>query len=263
MRRRVQFPELVALVAITAVSGARSAQAEPGTSQRAAQTAQASYLEPIAGADAGRGDSQAVSKSSRASRYAALSTEACRRELARRKLPVIAVKRATVGVSFPVRITGPLSGVRFVTPSKKSPYSILDCRLAIALSDFAEVLARHDVVTVQIDNMYRPKARLPGRKKPSQHSFGLAVDMTRFILKGGADLVIERDFEGEVGQPVCGGAARPASELSDSASKLRDLVCDVARSELFHHILTPNHDAAHRDHLHLDIAKGARQRIIE
>jgi hypothetical protein len=41
------------------------------------------------------------------------------------------------------------------------------------------------------------------------------------------------------------------------------VICDVARSGLFHHILTPNHDAAHKNHFHLDIARGARQRIIE
>jgi len=117
------------------------------------------------------------------------------------------------------------------------------------------------VVEVRVDNMYRPHAHLPGKKKPSQHSYGLALDLTRLKLSDGRELVIERDFQGAIGEPVCGSGA-PAA-LSGDAKLLRDLICDVARSGLFHHILTPNHDAAHRNHFHLDIARGARERIVE
>jgi hypothetical protein len=122
-------------------------------------------------------------------------------------------------------------------------------------------LKRHDVVEVGVDNMYRPHAHLPGKKKPSQHSYGLAIDMTRLKLADGRELVVERDFQGALGEPVCGADARP--ELESDALRLRDLICDVARSGSFHHILTPNHDVAHRNHFHLDIARGARQRMID
>lgn len=213
----------------------------------------ASYLEPL--------PPPVVAKSSKASRAAGLSTAQCLAEVSKRKLGVTRFKGAKAGVAAPVRVTGPLNGVRFVTPGSKSPYGILDCRLALALGDLAEVLKKHDVVEVRVDNMYRPRAHLPGKKKPSQHSYGLAIDMTRFKLQDGTELVVERDFEGAIGEPVCGAGAR--AELGPAASKLRDLICDVARSELFHHILTPNHDAAHKDHFHLDIARGARSRIIE
>jgi hypothetical protein len=213
----------------------------------------ASYLEPL--------PPPVVAKSSKASRTASLSTAQCLREVTARKLGVTRFKGAKSGVAAPLRVTGPINGVRFVTPGKKSPYGILDCRLALALGELAEVLRRHDVVEVWVDNMYRPRARLPGRKKPSQHSYGLAIDMTRFKLSDGTELIIERDFEGAIGEPVCGLSAR--AELGNAGRRLRDLICDVARAEVFHHILTPNHDAAHRDHFHLDIARGARQRIIE
>jgi hypothetical protein len=220
-----------------------------------AATRAASYLEPL--------PPPVVAKTSQASRWAGLSPGQCLAEVARRKLGVTRFRGAAVGVATPVRVTGPIAGVRFVTPGKKSPYGILDCRLALALSELAEVLARYDVVEVRVDNMYRPRAHLPGRKKPSQHSYGLAIDMTRLKRRDGSELVIERDFQGALGEPVCGEGARARPELSSDAGVLRDLICDVARSGLFHHILTPNHDAAHRDHFHLDIARGARQRIIE
>ncbi len=219
-----------------------------------AATSLASYQEPL--------PPPVVAKSSKASRLASLSTSQCWSELARRKLTgVTRFKGAKAGVAAPVRLTGPINGVRFITPGAKSPYGVLDCRLALSLAHLAEVLRRHDVVEVRVDNMYRPHAHLPGKKKPSQHSYGLAIDMTRLKLADGSELTVERDFEGAIGEPVCGADACAA--LSKPAAQLRDLICDVARSELYHHILTPNHDAAHRDHFHLDIARGARQRIIE
>jgi hypothetical protein len=250
MARRLGF-RAVALATLSLLSASSAAQAE---TEGAGTTLVASYLEPLP-------SSSFVAKSSKASRAARLSTAQCLAEVSRRKLGVTRFKGAKAGVAGPVRVTGPINGVRFVTPGAKSPYGILDCRLALALAELADVLEQHDVVEVRVDNMYRPHAHLPGKKKPSQHSYGLAIDMTRFKLADGTELVVERDFEGAIGEPVCGAGAR--AELSPAGKQLRDLICDVARAELFHHILTPNHDAAHRDHFHLDIARDARSRIIE
>lgn len=249
MWRAARLPALglAALVAGALQLGSRLGSAET--------IGAASYHEPL--------PSAVASKTSKASRSAGLSPGQCLAELSRRKLGVTRSKGFAVGVATPLRITGPIGGVKFHTPGKKSVYGVLDCRLALELAELSEVLTRHGVVEVQVDNMYRPRARLPGRKKPSQHSYGLAIDMTRFKLAGGGELVIERDFQGAIGEPVCGADAKPRPELSAEAGKLRDLICEVARAELFHHILTPNHDAAHRDHFHLDIARGARTRLIE
>ncbi|HVY29331.1 MAG TPA: extensin family protein [Polyangiaceae bacterium] len=237
------------LVFVAAATGPRPGLAEPDE----ASADCASYQEPL--------PSPVVAKSSHASRWASLTGAQCLAEVSRRKLAVKRWRGTAVGVQTPVRVTGAIGGVRFVTPGAKSPYGILDCRLALAFADLAELLRKHDVVEVRIDNMYRPHAHLPGKKKPSQHSFGLAVDLTRLKLENGQELVVERDFDGAIGEPVCGDGAR--ASLSSEGKALRDLICDVARSEIFHHILTPNHDAAHKDHFHLDIARGARSRIIE
>ena len=224
-----------------------------GQAEESGNTALVSYQAPL--------PSPLVSNTSPASRWAGLSGPQCLAELGRRKLGVTRSRGMAAGVSTPVRVTGPINGVRFLTPGAKSPYGILDCRLALALSDLATVLRRHDVVEARVDNMYRPRAHLPGKKKPSQHSYGLAIDMTQVKRSDGTELVVERDFDGVIGEAVCGAEAR--ADLPDDASRLRNLICDVARAGLFHHILTPNHDAAHRDHFHLDIARGARHRIIE
>ncbi len=191
-----------------------------------------------------------------------LSPSACLAELRKRKLAVERDGGTASGIATPVRITGPLRDVRFVAPGKKSVYGKLDCRLALVLDELAGVLARHGVASVRVDNLYRPKAKLPGRRTSSQHRYGLAADIVSFELADGTELSLERDWHGERGTAPCGPEAR-LLEPSAASVALRDLVCDIARSGLFHHILTPSYNDAHRDHVHMDIKRGAKRSIIE
>jgi hypothetical protein len=180
------------------------------------------------------------------------------------------------GIALPMQVVGPVLGIDFKVPPKKSAYGNLDCRQALLWLHLAPVLSEHGVVGIAIDNFYRNRARVkPGRK--SQHAYGLAADVTAVIFGGealpeesktGASLPsgagradVERDFLGKLGEPVCGPEARivPAAD-SDAeqiarAVRLRNLVCDLARRGAFHHILTPNYNLAHRNHLHLDIQR--------
>jgi hypothetical protein len=191
-------------------------------------------------------------------RYANLSPGACRAELRKREIAPRNAGVATPGVATPVRIAGPLRGVAFVAPGRRSIYGVLDCRLLLVLDDLAEVLARHDVAAVLVDNFYRRRARLPGRKLRSQHAYGLAADVYGFKLSDGRELFVERDWQGQIGEPSCGPESRIIGG-TDASLALRNLVCDIARAGLFHHILTPNFDEAHENHLHLDIKRGDRE----
>jgi hypothetical protein len=44
-------------------------------------------------------------------------------------------------------------------------------------------------------------------------------------------------------------------EPTPEALKLWTIVCDIAQRGLFHHMLTPNFNQAHEDHLHFDIKR--------
>src|SRR5690606_791547 len=123
----------------------------------------------------------------------------CEGELRARKIPFTRVADAR-GVVAPVRLAGPLSGVTFrsMLPAKQratSPYDIYDCRLVLALDDFAKILAAHDVVEVVHFSVYRPpkkktKLRGPGRR----HTGGLAIDAGVFKTKDGRTLTVKKDF---------------------------------------------------------------------
>ena len=198
-----------------------------------------------------------TARNSPATRNAALSPGACRAELRRRHLGTRNARVPTPGVALPLRLSSPLDGVRFVVPGGKSPYGVLDCRLLLTLHDLTKILKRHSVVEVRIDNFYRPRAHLPGRKKPSQHALGLAADIVSFTLDNGRSLLVERDWRGALGGAPCGPGSEP-QEPTEETVALRNLVCDIARAGIFHHLLTPNFDAAHESHLHADIKRGDR-----
>jgi hypothetical protein len=203
-----------------------------------------------------------LAKTSSAMKNANLAPWQCRKELRRRKLPFRRDRRPAKGVAEAYRVDGPLHGVKFVTPRSPSPYGILDCRLALTLDDFAAVLAEQGVVQVRIDNFYRPGARLPGSRKMSQHGYGLAIDLVSFALGDGTVLNVEQDWGSGIGVAPCGPDAQLVTPTEHSVA-LRNLACVIARSGLFHHLLTPGHDAPHRNHLHLDIKRGEKTWFLE
>lgn len=197
-----------------------------------------------------------------AMKNANLSPAACKAKLVAAKAPVTFLRHAS-GVATPTRIQGPLGGVTYKTAPASTPYGIIDCRLVLTLLDAAALLRSHDVVSVRIDNFYRSGARLPRhRTKKSQHAYALAADVVSLTLEDGTVLDVEHDFHGKIGEPVCGPEARLSSKDPKSLA-LRNLACDLGRSGLFHHILTPNHDRAHNNHLHMDIARDNKWFCVE
>ena len=74
----------------------------------------------------------------------------------------------------------------------------------------------------------------------------------------GRSLNVERDWHGTLGGVSCGPEA-VLLEPNPEAIALRNATCAVAAEHLFNHILTPSYDEAHRNHLHADIKRDARE----
>lgn len=215
-----------------------------------------------------------------ASVYGNLSPAECRRRLQKASgHEAFSFLGSRNGIAMPVRFVGPLHDVAFKVPPPKSPYGALDCRQALLWTDVALVLREHGVTSISIDNFYRDRARVrKGRK--SQHAYGLAADITVVTFgerdapvhastgarlpDGNGPASVEDDFLGKLGAPVCGPEAQIMAPAGTDpaqiarAIRLRDLVCDLARRGLFHHILTPNYNLAHKNHLHLDLQRDNR-----
>lgn len=205
-----------------------------------------------------------------ASRYANLSPGECQRRLKQADPAGEMFARAgpTNGVATPLRVAGPISGVTFRVPPVKSTFGVLDCRQALLWIETAPIWAEHQIESIRIDNFYRNGARIRAGKK-SQHAYGLAADIVAVTLKDGREVEVEQDFLGALGEPVCGPRARVVAppgttpDHLDKAIRLRNLVCDLARRGAFHHMLTPNYNAAHRDHLHFDLQRDNRWMSVD
>jgi hypothetical protein len=182
--------------------------------------------------------------------YAALDRDMCEAELRRRD---IAFDRGapTPGVLAPVRLRGPLHGVTAHSSEPRaairSRKELIDCRLALSLDDFATTLAARDIIDIEWASAYRPQSQLgcTAKYRGEQHCAAMAVDVTSFGKRDGTRLVIVRDFHGRVGTLTCGSGEPPRNELWSIA-------CDAA-GRTFQVVLTPNWNADHNDHFHLEL----------
>jgi hypothetical protein len=198
-------------------------------------------------------------------RYGRLDRVSCETELDRRGIPFSRVDEAR-GVLAPVRLQGTLHGVTFRTglPEARrasSPWEIVDCRLALALDDFAAQLATHDITQVIHFSIYRPPiATWPDGKLASRHPGALAIDAGTFVKRDGTRLEVERDFHGHIGATTCTGSGpHPATP---EALELRRIVCDAAEARLFNVALTPDYNRPHRNHFHLEVTAGVAWFVV-
>jgi hypothetical protein len=342
----------------------------------------------------------AEAEPSPAYRYANMSNAEAFEELDRRKILYTKLD-ATPGVRAPVRLTGRLHGVYIhssLPPEERvrTPFEILDARLALTLDDFAAILERHDIDEVIHYTMYRPNVGAPAHRvdeepqarpasvrarssnvaarapsavpivkaplvkgaKPSQppslgakgtldgtkraepaplslkqkpseptpkpelmvtakktsskplaapaakatpaaakaapvakatpasfakrptstvarrdqqpsglhqttpappgtrHPAGLAIDVALLHKREGRWISVARQFQGHIGDKTCGDGAY-APEAPD-AKELRALVCEASDLGVFTYVLTPDYNAAHADHFHMEIKPGVR-----
>ncbi len=212
-------------------------------------------------ATAARLTSPADATTSNAYRYGQLSQDACEAELATRNIAF--VREAARGVRAPVRLTGPLHGVVFRTDAQDaaratSPYEIGDCRLVLALDDFAEILASHEIVEVRHYSMWRPPPpSWPEAKEATRHAGAVALDAGRFEKKDGSVLDVDKHFHGRIGAKTCGDGAGPRP-VTPEATELRAILCETVAKHLFNVVLTPNYNRPHKNHFHLEVTEGAK-----
>jgi predicted esterase len=146
-------------------------------------------------------------------------------------------------VATPVQIRAVVSGVSFRFMHAAAG-SVISCELAARMRDIAEVVAKHGVHTVWVMSAYRD------HPYPSFHTLGLALDLSRFDTDAGP-LVVKSDYVIDRARETC--AETPSKKASDKHRKLQAIACDLASTGRFSSVLTPNYNAGHRDHFHVDI----------
>lgn len=81
----------------------------------------------------------------------------------------------------------------------------------------------------------------------SEHATGNAIDIAAFVLEDGTRISIKGDWKA-----AANGTGEEANEQAAFLREVRDAACTA-----FATVLSPDYNAAHADHLHLDQAKRA------
>ena len=88
-----------------------------------------------------------------------------------------------------------------------------------------------------------------------QHCGALAVDIATFKRADGSSLDVQRDFHGQVGAPTCVSSPSAMGEIER-------MVCEAADHATFNVILTPNFNAQHVNHVHVEITPDAAWMLV-
>lgn len=207
-------------------------------------------------------------------KYGAMTKEQCHTELRARKVEFTALEGKR-GVLIPVRLTGPVHGVTIRTElpaeeRKTSAFEIMDCRLALAASDFAKIVAKHDIVEIHIFSAWRPPPKTwPADREAIRHPGGLALDVRRLVKKKSQstdapkgkdvqDLVVDRDWKPAKGKAPCPVDAA----LGGDEKLLREIFCETKDARIFTSMLSPNYDADHKNHFHLEIRPKVKWSMV-
>lgn len=176
------------------------------------------------------------------------------------------------GVEEAVFVKSPINGIRFTKDdTDEAADDPMACTFVLTLMRFAEYLKSKGVVKVGTLGSYCYRCccawsptndcRSPTDPEPdcgsngySNHSWGRAIDVRYLTLSSG----VRYDINDPKQWVISSSSSTCTSGLSKQTGVSKILygfACDVASRAIFDTILTPNYNADHRNHWHMDIGK--------
>jgi hypothetical protein len=168
---------------------------------------------------------------------------------------------ARQGVARPVTVTLPLNGLGFRNSSGTARQTLfLDCELALALWRTADLWKARGVVAVVDYGIYNYRCIDQSIAPPctgtkfSQHAFAMAIDIAVLLGADGTRYSVNDDWiieDPPSGRNTC--TVEPAAGAKNVL--LHQALCELYDLEVFKILLTPNYNAAHRNHFHVDLTR--------
>jgi hypothetical protein len=159
------------------------------------------------------------------------------------------------GVRTPLRVDGRVGSITLSPRGKRD--AVMDCSLVRGLFEADVIFRAVGIDRLEFSAGYDYRNRR-GTATLSAHAHGLAIDVHALSGRAGK-LDVARDFEKGVGEwkKLRPGAGKLGACIGDPRTEagrtLRELVCRLKLHTGFRIIVTPDDNADHRDHLHLEV----------
>lgn len=165
---------------------------------------------------------------------------------------------ANMGVADPITAKVPLNGLawRYIDSDTQRTKQYADCKLILSLAKATPFFRTRGITEVADYGIYNYRC-IGGGDPPctmgiSQHASATAIDLAAFATATDTytvktDWVIDPDDE-----ETCEAATEPGKDQF-----LHELICALKAAHVWNIVLTPNYNADHRDHFHVDLTPGA------
>lgn len=165
---------------------------------------------------------------------------------------------ATRGIADPVRVQPLIGGVRYRYVSNETPTAMtMDCELAPRLHHLSRIVQRYgidEIIHIGIYNYRCIGGGDPdsGTCTPSMHAQARAIDIWGLgLADSDVEYALERDWI------ITGGDTCPGTPANEADRVLHEVACAMWSEGTFQIVLTPNYNAAHRNHFHVDMTPGS------
>lgn len=146
----------------------------------------------------------------------------------------------------PVLLYGPIEGVTLVDGNESDEPVLVACETALAIADTLTIAATKTPAATRMMHYGTYNCRvIAGTSTLSNHAEGRAIDIAAFMVEGGEEWSVYADWED--------GVANPATQPGQWLRQLTDELWDTMT---WHIILTPEYNADHDDHFHVDLTPG-------
>ncbi len=149
-------------------------------------------------------------------------------------------------VEDPVYLHSPVAdvGIRYYYDDNEAPI-LVSCETALSIYHMATIIRDMDGIELEHIGTYSCRV-IGGTQTLSQHAFANAIDLSGFLLDDDSFYSVEFDWEKDQPNPV-----------SDGGAWLKDLMDACFAMDIWNIILTPNYNAAHYNHFHVDLTPGS------
>lgn len=165
---------------------------------------------------------------------------------------------ANLGIADPITVKLPLNGVAYRysgnAEQRKTLYG--DCVLMKSLAEAAPIVRAHDVKEIVDIGIYNyrciDQSKTPPNCSMSQHAYAKAIDLAEFVTTDDTHYSVLRDFVTDATGATC---EVPTDNEKDSF--LHTVICELKAADVWNIVLTPNYNADHRNHFHVDLTDGS------